>query len=218
VNQALGLWGTRTGWSLAESLPDLPADEPPLEHLESRAVEKRLDLEAKRLDAELLWNALELARSSRYFGIVEVGAHVHQDPNRPFLLGPTLALELPIFDQRQALIARLEAQHRQAVHRLDALAVQIRSEVRLVHARLDFARRTVTRYKATVLPLRERAVDQAQLQYNGMQLGLFELLATRQAQIDAYRAYIDALRDYWIARADLELAVGGRMTPKGGQP
>jgi cobalt-zinc-cadmium efflux system outer membrane protein len=215
VNRLLGLWGPRTGWTLAEELPDLPADDPLLEHLEARAVGHRLDIEASRIETELLWNAVELAKSSRFFGVVEVGAHVHQDPDGPRLVGPTLALELPIFDQRQALIARLEAQHRQAIHRLDALAIDARSEVRLVRARLEYARSIVTRYKTSVLPLRERAVEQSQLQYNGMQIGLFELVATKQAQIESYRAYIDAVRDYWAARADLELAVGGRIFPKG---
>jgi cobalt-zinc-cadmium efflux system outer membrane protein len=211
LNGMLGLWGPRTAWTLAEPLPELPAAEPPLEHLESRAVAKRLDVDAARKRSLLLWNALELARSSRYFGFVEVGVHAHQDPDGARLLGPTLSLELPIFDQRQALIARLEAQHRQAEHRLAGLAIQARIEVRTAVARLAVARRTVERYRQTLLPLRERAVVQSQLHYNGMQIGLYQLLLVKQAQIDGYRGYIDAVRDYWAARADLEMALGGRI-------
>ena len=217
VNRALGLWGPRTGWALAEKLPELPERELPLEGLEARAVAQRLDVEAARIEVELLWNALELARDSRLFGVVQVGAHIHQDADGPKLIGPTLSLELPIFDQRQAVIARLQSQHRQATHRLDAIAVDARSEVRSATARLLSARRIVERYQGAVLPLRERAVDQSQLQYNAMQICLFELVATKQDQIEAYRGYLDALRDYWAARADLELAVGGRILPKGTQ-
>ncbi len=211
LNGAMGLWGPRTAWTLAEPLPELPPGEPPLEHLESRAVAKRLDVDAARKQSLLLWNALELSRSSRYFGFVEVGIHTHQDPDGARLLGPTLSLELPIFDQRQALIARLEAQYHQALHRLSGVAIQARIEVRIAVARLGVARRTVERYRRTLLPLRERAVEQSQLLYNGMQIGLHQLLMTKQAQIDAYRGYIDAVRDYWRARADLEMAVGGHV-------
>ncbi len=218
VNRALGLWGPRTGWALAEKLPELPAQDPSLDHLEARAVGQRLDIEAARIQVELLYNALQLARDSRYFGVVEVGAHVHQDADGPRLVGPTLSLELPIFNQRQGLIGRLEAQYQEATRQLDAVSIDARSEVRAARARLQSARRIVERYKSVVLPLRERAVDEAQLQYNGMQIGLFELVATKQAQIDAYRAYLDAVSDYWNARADLELAVGGRILPKGRQP
>lgn len=215
VNRTLGLWGPRTGWALGEQLPELPPEDPPLARLESRAVGQRLDVEAARIQEQLLSDAVALARDSRYFGLVQIGAHVHQDADGPRLIGPTLSLELPIFDQRQALIARLESQRREATDRLDELAVDARSEVRVAWARLASSRRVVQRYKTAVLPLREREVTQAQLQYDAMQIGPFELISTKQAQIEAYRSYLDAVRDYWMARADLELAVGGRIIPKG---
>lgn len=211
LNRMLGLWGPQTSWRLIEPLPELPARDPSLEHLESRAVARRLDVDAARKQAILLWNALELARGSRYFGFIEVGVHAHQDPDGPRLFGPTLSLELPIFDQRQAVIARLEAQHRQAEHYLKKVSVDARSEVRTAQARLAAARRTTERFKRTLLPLREQAVEQSQLQYNAMQIGLYQLLAAKQAQIEGYQAYLDAVRDYWAARAELEMAVGGRI-------
>lgn len=211
LNRMLGLWGKRTSWTLSEQLPELPSRDPALEHLESRAVAQRLDVDAARKQSLLLWNAVHLAKTSRYFGFVEIGVHTHQDPDGARLLGPTLSLELPIFDQRQALIARLDAQYRQAERRLAGVAVNARSEVRTAHARLVSARHVVDRYRTTLLPLRERAVAEAQLQYNGMQIGLYELLAAKQAQITSYRAYIDAVREYWAARADLEMSVGGRL-------
>jgi cobalt-zinc-cadmium efflux system outer membrane protein len=211
LNRMLGLWGPRTAWNLAEPLPDIPASEPAPDHLESRAIASRLDVRAAKKQSLLFWNALELAKSTRYFGFVEVGIHAHQDPDGPVLMGPTLSLELPIFDQRQALIARLEAQYRQTEHKLARVAIDARSEVRTAAARLAAARRTVDRYKKDLLPLREQAVEQAQLLYNGMQIGLYQLLAAKQEQVESYRSYIDAVRDYWSARADLEMAVGGRI-------
>jgi hypothetical protein len=54
---------------------------------------------------------------------------------------------------------------------------------------------------------------------NGMFLGLFQLLAVKQAEVDAQRGYLEALRDYWVARAELTRTVGGRLpaaTPAGG--
>jgi cobalt-zinc-cadmium efflux system outer membrane protein len=212
INRLLGLWGTRTSWKLTESLPGLAVQDPSLEHLESRAIRQRLDIDAARKQTFVLWNALELAKNSRYFGFIEVGIHTHQDPDGARLLGPTLALELPIFDQRQALIARLEAQYRQATRRLAALSVNARSEVRVAAAQLGAARWTAERYQKVLLPLRERVVNQSQLEYNAMQIGLAELLLAKQSQIEAYRAYVEALRDYWDAHVDLELAIGGRVT------
>ncbi len=211
LTRLLGLWGPRTQWTLAQRLPALPAQDGALERLESRAIRQRLDVDAARKQTLLFQNAVELARTTRLFGLVEVGVHVHQDPDGPRLLGPTLSLELPIFDQRQAVVGKLEAQLRQAQRRLDALSVQVRSEVRLAHGRLRLARLSAQHHHDQLLPLRASALQQTQLQYNGMQLGLTELLAAKQAQLDAQRGYLLSLRDYWVARAELERVLGANL-------
>ena len=220
LNRLLGLWGPRTQWTLTEKLPAPPGEEAPLEHLESLAIRQRLDIDAARKQVELLWNALELSRSTRFIGRFEVGVHTHRDANGPRLFGPTLSLDLPIFDQRQALIAKLEAQHRQGERRLTELSVNARSEVRAARARLLTLRGVTERYHRVVLPLREKVVEQTQLQYNAMQLGLYVLLEAKRAQVTAWRAYIEAVRDYWMARAELEQLVGGRLpsTPSEAPP
>ncbi|WP_141328273.1 TolC family protein [Myxococcus sp. AB025B] len=211
LNRLLGLWGGRTQWAIAEKLPAPPEEEATLERLESLAIRQRLDIDAARKQTELMWNALELARSTRFFGRVDVGVHTHRDANGPRLLGPTLSLELPIFDQRQALIAKLEAQHRQSERRQTELSVNARSEVRAARARLLTLRGVSERYQRVVLPLREQVVEQSQLQYNAMQIGLYALLDAKQSQVEAYRAYIETVRDYWMAHAELEQLVGGRL-------
>jgi cobalt-zinc-cadmium efflux system outer membrane protein len=67
-------------------------------------------------------------------------------------------------------------------------------------------------YRATIIPLRRRVVDQAQLHYNGMLMGIFQLLDAKQHEIDAGREYIAALKEYWTARCELEQAVGGEIS------
>jgi cobalt-zinc-cadmium efflux system outer membrane protein len=182
-----------------------------LEHIEATAIRQRLDVAAARKQVLLMANAVSLATTSRLTGLVQVGVHVHQDPDGPRVWGPTLDLELPIFDQRQAVIGRLEAQQRQAQRQLAARSITARSEVRVARARLLNARQVVERYRTVLLPLRERVVEQSQLQYNGMQIGLYELLAAKQGQVEAYRAYLEALQSYWVANAALELAAGGAL-------
>ncbi|MFL5319989.1 MAG: TolC family protein [Myxococcaceae bacterium] len=211
LNRLLGLFGPQTAWKLAAELQPLPEKDPSLEHAESRAIRDRLDVEAARRTADLMEEAVSVARTSRATGFVEIGIHTHQDPNGPRLTGPTLSLELPIFDQRTALIARLEAQARQSRKTLEAVSIDVRSEVRVAVARFTIARRAAEQYSRELLPLRERVLQQAQLQYNAMQLGPFELLQAKREQTDAYRGYLQSLRDYWAARAELERAIGGSL-------
>lgn len=211
LNRMLGLWGPRTTWTLAARLPPVPEQDLVPDQLERIAMKQRLDVAAAKRELLLMDTAVGIARSSRYTGVVDVGAHVHKDPDGALLLGPTLSLELPIFDQRQGVIGRLEAQRRQAQRRVDELAIDARSEVRLASAKLDVMRRASERYKKTLLPTRATVLEQTQLEYNGMQVGLYELLAAKQAQIESVRAYIETVRDYWIARAGLERALGGKI-------
>ncbi|MEO2088045.1 MAG: TolC family protein, partial [Gemmataceae bacterium] len=100
----------------------------------------------------------------------------------------------------------LEAQDRYA-----ALAIEIRSEVRLAFSRMALARKKVEFYKRAVLPVQQTVTDQTQVRYNGMILGVFQLLQAKQEQIDAGRDFIQSLAEYWMARAELEKAIGRRL-------
>jgi cobalt-zinc-cadmium efflux system outer membrane protein len=62
-----------------------------------------------------------------------------------------------------------------------------------------------------ILPLRTRIVEQTQLQFNAMQVSPFQLLTAKQQQVEAGRQYVEALRDYWLARTQLEQVLAGRM-------
>lgn len=214
LTRLLGLWGQRTGWKVTAALPDLPAQEPALDKLESVAISRRLDVARARQEALLLEHALEVAGAGRFLGSgIEVGVDRESGAEADVrVTGPTFHLELPIFDQRQAELRRLEAQQRQARRRLEAISVDARSEVRAARLGLLAQRQVVEHYRKVLLPIRERTVAYAQQRYNAMLLGVFQLLDARQAEIEGYRQYIEAVRDYWIARVELERAAGGRLS------
>jgi hypothetical protein len=49
------------------------------------------------------------------------------------------------------------------------------------------------------------------LRYNGMLIGVFELIADSRDQVASINAYLQALRDSWLAEADLQQALLGRV-------
>jgi cobalt-zinc-cadmium efflux system outer membrane protein len=207
----LGLWGEDADWRIAAQLGGLPKDEPSLEHIETYAIEHRLDLASAKQEVSLLSRTLSLVLSSHVVPGVAVGAHIDKDPEGITFAGPNLEIGLPIFDQGQAQLARLRAQVRQAQRLADARAIEVRSEVRSLRARLGSARSAVEYYRATLLPMRERIVRLAQEHYNAMLLGPYQLLEAKRDEVGAYREYIEALRDYWILRSELERASGGGL-------
>jgi len=211
LNRLLGLWGDLTRWKMAPRLADPPANEPDLTGLESLAASQRLDLAVARRGIEIAARALPLSRSSAFE--LEAGVHREKEPEGTTTTGPALEVSVPVFDRGGAGRSRARAVLAQAEQRYAALAVEIRSEVRAARHRMLAARSRAAYYRDVVLPRRSRIVAFSQQEYNFMLIGAFQLLEARRGVLTAQREYIEALRDYWIARSDLERAVGGQLTP-----
>jgi cobalt-zinc-cadmium efflux system outer membrane protein len=211
LTRLLGLWGSDVAFHTPSRLPNPPADDGALDQLESLAIGRRLDLQSAREETLALSRTASLAKNSRFLGSPTAGVTFERSPEHYSALTPGASLQLPIFDQNQAVVARLEAQERQALARETALAVDIRSEVRAAIERLAAMRDVVDRYARVVVPLREEVVSLSQQQYGAMLIGASQLLSAKQNEVTARRELIESLRDYWIARADLERAIGSAL-------
>lgn len=214
LNMFMGLWGEEAQtWTLAPGrLPEPPHETLNTGGLESRAIERSLDLAAAD---QLIVAAAEnvgLDRTSAFFPEVILGGKGERD-GAEWEPGPTFILPIPLFDRGQARIARAQAELRQARELRYALTVRIQAVTRSACDRLDGHRDRARHYRDVLLPVRERVVQEAQLQYNAMQIGPMELLRAKEQQIEAGRRYIDTLRDYWLAHADLTLILAGRLPP-----
>jgi cobalt-zinc-cadmium efflux system outer membrane protein len=214
LNRLMGLWGDEIGWTVRPSLPELPARDPEPEHLEALALGQRRDLLAQQKEVDTIGEMLALKTNTRFLpGGLSIGVDTEKTPDSQRVTGPTLELELPIFDQGQGEIGKLAAQYRQAKRQLQSLTIRIRSEVREAIALLKVDRDQVAYFKKTVVPLNLQSVNTAVLQFNAMQVNTYDLFMTKQRELDAERDYIGTWRDYWIARTELEEAVGGNLHP-----
>jgi cobalt-zinc-cadmium efflux system outer membrane protein len=130
-------------------------------------------------------------------------------------VGPVIEFPIPIFDQGQARTGRAAAELRRAQQEYYALAVNIRATARALRDRAQGARDRALYYRDIMLPLHERIVNESQLHYNAMQVGPVQLLRAREQQIEMGAAYVEALREYWLARTELAQLLSGRL-PEGG--
>jgi cobalt-zinc-cadmium efflux system outer membrane protein len=212
LNRLLGLSGAQIGWRLTGGLPALPDERPLPSNLESLALDQRLDLAAARQEAVIAKSALDLRRKTRLLpGTVDAGVDTERDSGGGRVTGPRLELQLPLFDQGQADVARLEAQWRQAEDRAEALAADIGSEVRTARDALTVARQAAGFFQETLLPQRQLLLRETLLQYNAMQRSPYDVLRAREQQQSAERGAIEARRDYWLARTRLERALGAPL-------
>jgi cobalt-zinc-cadmium efflux system outer membrane protein len=214
LNKLIGAWGEQTNWTIAPRLPDLPKKEVGAAGLESRAIEQRLDLVALRYEALGQAQGLGFARFQEVAQQFEIGGHYVREIPGEHSIGPSIRIPIPLFNFGQGVKARGEAKLRQLQQRYLGLAVQIRSDVRAARDRMLNARAVVDYSQGTMLPLRHRVIEESQLQYNAMQVSLSDLLRAKQEEVNAARQSVEAQREYWIARAELEKAVGGTLNGK----
>ncbi|MFA9218857.1 MAG: TolC family protein [Sphingomonadaceae bacterium] len=214
----LGLSGQQTSYQLPDHLPDLPVALPELADVERIALRDRLDLQAAKLDTEQTAASLGLNRSTRFINVLDLGL-VRNSAAGQSARGYELSLEVPLFDWGAAKVARAEATYMQSVNRLAEAATNARSEARESYAAYRASYQLARHYRDELLPARKQIAEQTLLRYNGMLMSVFELLADAREQASAVNGYIGELREFWLAQASLEAALGGRLpasaTPTG---
>lgn len=212
LTKLMGLWGKHAQrWQVAEELAGVPRSDPPLAKLETLAVKQRLDLAAAKKRTVMMAEALGMSETWGWLQGFELGGSVERDVDGGIVVGPEASLALPLFDQGQARVAHAQASLRRSYHQATSLAVTIRSDVRRLRNDMVTHRRKADHYANVVIPLRERIVELSMEQYNFMLIGLFQLLESKQREFETYREYVHEVRDYWIARAKLGYAVGGKL-------
>lgn len=206
----LGVWGPQTQFALPERLPDLPSSPLELPDIEQVALAQRLDVQGAKLAAQQTASNLGLTKTTRFVNVLELGVLRNSSNEAPTQRGWEIGLELPLFDWGGARVARAEAVYMQTLHRAAETAINARSEVREAYTGYRSAYDIARHHRDEIVPLNQRIAEENVLRYNGMLIGVFELLADARTQIASVNASIEALRDFWIAQADLDMALIGK--------
>jgi outer membrane protein TolC len=214
LQRLLGLHGKQTDWKIAGGLGSVSEGASEIRALESRAVEKNLQLAEARARLEALARQSGLSRAEGWLPDVEVSGRAAElsgaeggHGGRRYGAGVTLSI--PLFDRKQGNTAALAAQFDSALERYHATAVDVRSVAREAEARLVSARARARQYETVILPAQKRLTRETLLQFNAMQVGIFQLLVARREELDVELAYVDALREFWTAAARMEAILQG---------
>lgn len=207
----LGLAGRETEWELADELAALDEQSFEEDTLESRALDRSFELLAQRHRLEALARRSGLLRSMAAIPEVHAALAAERNGEGTWALGPVVGVQLPVFatglGPARAALARLEVEQ----HRYADLAVRVRSAARAARHRFVTARERLRFVETTLLPARQAVLAESLLQYNAMALGVLTLLQAQRDLIGAQRAAVEARRDYWLARLELEQVLAGRM-------
>ena len=213
----LGLDDVQAGaLKLQDRLPDLPKQPLAAEAVGTQATRSRLDIRQAQAELNLSAKMQGLNTVSSFTDIELTARYKTQLDNaagtRSSARGYEIGVRLPIFDwgsmQRDAMNARTLAAANQLEATTRAAGSNLRESYSAYRTAYDIARH----HRDEVVPLRKVISDENQLRYNGMLIGVFELLADSRDQISSVTAAIDATQQFWLADAALQATLVGRPT------
>ncbi|MEW6584150.1 MAG: TolC family protein [Nitrospirota bacterium] len=149
------------------------------------------------------------------FSNVEAGIAYARDTDGTDLLGPEIGIQLPLFDQNQAKIARAEYSLRQAEKELKSKQGIVREEVSAALEAVSMSRKEIVLFRDQLLPARSEAVEYSEKYFDAMQLSMLHLLDARRKLSETKLRYLEVLRDRRIREIELERALGGIIPGRG---
>jgi outer membrane protein TolC len=211
--RALGLDDTQAAkLKLPERLPDLPKSPREPRDVVATASEQRLDVQQARAQLDVAGKSQGINLLATF---VDVEAGVRRDTvvdhgSRDTRRGFELDIRLPLFDWGSAQRDALNAQALAAANRYDATVRSATSQLREGYSAYRTAYDIARHYRDEIVPLRQTMQDENVLRYNGMLIGVFELLAEARDQITSVNNAISAQQQFWLADAALAAAVVGK--------
>ncbi len=201
---------------LPDRLPDLPREARAPTDIGKSAGTERLDIKlaqselaaaAKAQDLNLLTSFTDIELGLRYDTVFN-NDNGHSYSKR----GYEISVRLPVFDWGDAQRDAMNAQTLAAANRLEATLRAAGSNLRESYSSYRTAFDIAKHYRDEVLPLRKAISEENMLRYNGMLIGVFELLADSRDQVTSVIAAIEAEQQFWLAEAALQSSLMGKPT------
>ena len=209
--QRLGLTPSQAqALRLPDQLPALP--EAPIDEATAGAalLDNRLDVRIARTDLERTAKSLGLTQVTSVVNGLHVAGVRNSETGESSQRGFEVELPLPLFDFGDAARASSEARYLSAFNRTLEVANNASSQVRVAYEGYRSAYDLARHYRSEVVPLRQNITEESVLQYNGMLIGVFELLAAARSQSASVVQAIEAERDFWRAEAALKASLLGQ--------
>ena len=204
---------------LPERLPNLPKTPMSAEDVAKQINQERLDVQqakaalnaaAKAQGLNKVTSLTDIELSVRRGSVSDTSTSSYSSRR-----GYEVGVKLPIFDWGDLQRDAMNAQTLAAANQLEATIRAAGSSLRENYAAYRTAYDISRHYRDEVIPLRKVISEENVLRYNGMIIGVFELLADSRDQIGAVISAIAAEQQFWLADAALQATLIGRPTSIG---
>jgi len=211
---AIGMKPNDAEITLDGALTQPPVEQPDLAKLREAALRSSLDLEVLDLSYEAAAHGAHLVVAESLLD-VHVGFKSEREDGEWGTV-PTFEMAVPLFNHGEAELGAARAQMRRLRYQAADLSARIDAAVRSTVAELTTHSAHAARYRELLLPLHDQVVAETLTRYNGMLVGVFQLLQANRMQTDANRRYLETVRDYWLVRARLDCILAGHLPAQSG--
>ena len=201
---------------LPDRLPDLPSEFRPSAAVSEAAAQQRLDVQLARGQLDMLGKSQGL---NLLTSLVDVELGIRHDTvfdnaegSKANKTGYEIGIRLPIFDWGNARRDALNAQTLAAANRYESTVRNAASQLRESYSAYRTAYDVARHYRDEIVPLRSAMAEENTLRYNGMLIGVFELLADTRDQINSVMSAINTYQQFWLADAALSASITGKPT------
>ena len=199
--------------SLPTELPQVPEEPLSTEDVSRVALNDRIDVQM----AGAALNAASRAQGlGNIFSFTDIEGgiefeQIREDGETESGVGYELEIVLPVFDyvlKRDSLNATTLA----ASNTLEATFLDAASNLRESYSAYRTAHATAVFFDEEIMPLQEIIVEENTWRYNGMIIGVFDLLADSRRQTAGLISAVDAHEQFWLADAAIQASIIGQPT------
>ena len=197
---------------LPDRLPDLPDQPIPASDVSNVAVETRLDvaMAAGELKSATRQQGIELVAAVTDIEISGIRDSVRDDGGRETINGFEFEVELPFFRNFNQVKNLFNARSLAASSAFEQVVRSANSNLRESYSAYRTSYDIAKHYRDEIVPLQQLVSEENVLNYNGMIIGVFELLEDSRKQIQTVQASIDATGQFWVADASLRASMTGQ--------
>jgi len=199
---------------LPERLPEIPEEPISSSTVTEIAIESRLDvgMAMSNLKAVTAQQGIQLLGEIFDVEIAAARNTVWAEGERESVSGYALGIEIPIFSGIDQVRNKLNATSLAAASALEQVTRSANSHLRESYSAYRTSYDVAKHYRDEVVPLQQLVSEENVLNYNGMIIGVFELLADSRTQIQTVQSSIKATGQFWLADAALRASLVGKPT------
>ena len=183
------------------------------------SLSSRGDYRAAQANAEAARQSVELAKANKWEDIT-VGLSLSHDRSedapdglsRDTMVGFKVNMPLPLWNKNEGKIREAIATAKRTEKEIEAVSVQARAEAAAARAEMAALARIVSDIDGKLIPQAKQIEEQFRTSYAAGQTTLQEVIRARGKRFEFEAQRLDALRDYHLARAKYQTAIG--IVPK----